>query len=189
MISLSLSFIFLCLFAGSVVLDAFRAPIEISLGILYGVICGLILWFLPTKQHVSLFILKMERFNLHAFLLDPPPCCLLSPHFCPSFLPSLLSFLSFLPFPPHLSFVPFSPFPCCPLSLFLLLLLLVVNSIKSKEPFLSSFWIWTVLVIWWASCRYWGRGPFRCRGTGRVGCCFCSRTKMGPSGNGNSYYG
>lgn len=38
---------------GSVVLDAFRAPIEITVGILYGIVCGLLLWLLPTKLHVS----------------------------------------------------------------------------------------------------------------------------------------
>ena len=53
--------------SGSVVLDAFRAPIEISLGIVYGVLCGLLMWILPTKHHVSVYVciymLKVHQVN------------------------------------------------------------------------------------------------------------------------------
>ena len=36
----------------SLVLEIFRAPIELCVGILYGVLFGLLLWLLPTKLHV-----------------------------------------------------------------------------------------------------------------------------------------
>ncbi len=38
---------------GSLVLDIFRAPIQITVGLLYGVIFGLILWVFPTTHFVS----------------------------------------------------------------------------------------------------------------------------------------
>jgi NhaP-type Na+/H+ or K+/H+ antiporter len=53
-IAISLFSIFLGLIfsEGSIVLDIFRAPIEISVGLIYGVITGLILWIIPTVYHV-----------------------------------------------------------------------------------------------------------------------------------------
>ena len=39
--------------AGSLVLDLFRAPIQIVVGLLYGVIFGLLLWVFPTRHFVS----------------------------------------------------------------------------------------------------------------------------------------
>jgi NhaP-type Na+/H+ or K+/H+ antiporter len=52
-IAISLFSIFLGLIfsEGSIVLDIFRAPIEISVGLIYGVITGLILWIIPTVYH------------------------------------------------------------------------------------------------------------------------------------------
>ena len=41
------------LVAGNLVLDIFRAPIQIIAGLLYGTIFGLTLWVLPTKHFVS----------------------------------------------------------------------------------------------------------------------------------------
>ena len=38
---------------GSLVVDIVRAPIQIIVGILYGVVFGLLLWIFPTKQFVS----------------------------------------------------------------------------------------------------------------------------------------
>lgn len=40
--------------AGSLVLDIFRGPIQIVIGLLYGIIFGLLLWLIPTKHFVSL---------------------------------------------------------------------------------------------------------------------------------------
>ena len=39
--------------AGLLVLDIFRAPIQIIVGLLYGVVFGILLWLLPTKHFVS----------------------------------------------------------------------------------------------------------------------------------------
>jgi len=41
------------IFAGQLVLDIFRAPIQIILGVLYVVLFGLLLWLLPTKHFVG----------------------------------------------------------------------------------------------------------------------------------------
>lgn len=40
-------------FPGNLVLDIFRAPIQIVLGLGYGIIFGLLLWILPLKNVVS----------------------------------------------------------------------------------------------------------------------------------------
>ena len=40
---------------GSLVLDIFRAPIQIVIGLAYGIISGLILWVFPTSHFVSMF--------------------------------------------------------------------------------------------------------------------------------------
>lgn len=40
-------------FKGNIVLDVFRAPIEITVGVLYGIVTGLLMWLFPTKLHVS----------------------------------------------------------------------------------------------------------------------------------------
>ena len=40
---------------GHIVLDAFRGPIEIVLGLVFGTVSGILLWYLPTKDHVSDF--------------------------------------------------------------------------------------------------------------------------------------
>lgn len=39
---------------GSLVLDIFRGPIQIVIGLLYGILLGLLLWVIPTKHFVSL---------------------------------------------------------------------------------------------------------------------------------------
>ena len=40
-------------FTGNLILDIFRAPIQVTIGLLYGIISGLLLWFFPTKHFVS----------------------------------------------------------------------------------------------------------------------------------------
>lgn len=40
-------------YLGHILLDVFRGPLEIVIGLVYGVICGISLWYLPTKDHVS----------------------------------------------------------------------------------------------------------------------------------------
>lgn len=45
----------LSLFLGNLVLDIFRAPIQVVIGLLYGIIFGLLLWVLPTKHFVNQF--------------------------------------------------------------------------------------------------------------------------------------
>lgn len=39
--------------SGNLIVDIFRAPIQITVGLLYGVIFGLLLWIFPTKHFVS----------------------------------------------------------------------------------------------------------------------------------------
>ena len=41
---------------GSLVLDIFRGPIQIVIGLLYGILSGLLLWVIPTKSFVSCII-------------------------------------------------------------------------------------------------------------------------------------
>ena len=47
-----INIVIIMIYTGSIILDAFRAPIEISVGVVYGIFCGVVLWFLPTGQHV-----------------------------------------------------------------------------------------------------------------------------------------
>lgn len=50
--------------SGSLVLDIFRAPIQIVIGLAYGVIFGLLLWVFPTKDFVSNILnYKASMFN------------------------------------------------------------------------------------------------------------------------------
>lgn len=44
-----------CTSIGSLVLDIFRGPIQIVIGLLYGILLGLLLWVIPTKHFVSLY--------------------------------------------------------------------------------------------------------------------------------------
>ncbi len=54
-ISLFSLFIGLIFSDGHILLDVFRGPLEIVIGLLYGTICGIALWYLPTKDHVSYY--------------------------------------------------------------------------------------------------------------------------------------
>ena len=47
----------LCYRTGSLVLDIFRGPIQIVIGLLYGVLSGLLLWIIPTKSLVSFVLI------------------------------------------------------------------------------------------------------------------------------------
>ena len=45
-------------------MDIFRAPIQITVGMLYGVVFGLLLWFLPTDHFVSSI---KHKFNMQGW--------------------------------------------------------------------------------------------------------------------------
>lgn len=38
---------------GHIALDIFRGPIEIVVGLVFGIVSGITLWYIPTKHHVS----------------------------------------------------------------------------------------------------------------------------------------
>ena len=51
------------------VLSIFRGPIEILLGIAYGVVLGMLLWILPGSDTVSITVLPLSLGYLKYFLL------------------------------------------------------------------------------------------------------------------------
>jgi len=42
--------------AGHIVWTIFKGPLEAIVGILYGIICGIILWYIPHSEHVSCIV-------------------------------------------------------------------------------------------------------------------------------------
>lgn len=52
---------------GSLILDIFRAPIELSVGLLYGLIFGFLLWLLPTKHQTPASTARNRFFLLLGF--------------------------------------------------------------------------------------------------------------------------
>ena len=68
-VAVSLFSIFLSLVfsEGSLILDIFRAPIELSVGLSYGFVFGFLLWFLPTKHQAPASTARNRFFLLLGF--------------------------------------------------------------------------------------------------------------------------
>jgi len=54
--------------AGQLAWTIVKGPLEAIVGILYGIICGVILWYLPHSKHVSC-VLVLSLFSFVAFIL------------------------------------------------------------------------------------------------------------------------